>query len=162
MTIEVVRMGPPWAEPVAALWTREFGSTRVASNGLLHELLALPTLVALHDDVFAGAVAYRFDGGGGCEVVGLASAVPAVGAGTALLEAVTAEARAVGCRRAWLVTTNDNLGALRFYQLRGWRLAVLRVEEVTRARATLKPEIPARGVDAIPIRDEIELELPLG
>ncbi|MDO9445340.1 MAG: GNAT family N-acetyltransferase [Dehalococcoidia bacterium] len=161
MTIEVVRMGPPWASAVAALWAREFGSSRVASSGLIHDLPALPTLVALHDDAFAGVVAYRFDGDGGCEVVGLASAVPAVGAGTALLEAVAAEARAVGCRRAWLVTTNDNLGALRFYQLRGWRLAALRVDEVTRARATLKPEIPARGVDAIPIRDEIELELPL-
>jgi GNAT superfamily N-acetyltransferase len=161
VTIEVVRMGPPWASAVAALWAREFGSTRVASNGLLHDLLALPTLVALHDDVFAGVVAYRFDGDGGCEVVGLASAVQAVGAGTALLEAVVAEARSVGCHRVWLVTTNDNLGALRFYQLRGWRLAALRVGEVTRARATLKPEIPVRGVDAIPIRDEIELELPL-
>lgn len=156
--IEIVSFGPAWQTPVARLWTEAFGSPRVASVGALHDLRALPTLVALDDDAFAGAAAYRFDGAGGCEVVAIASAIERRGAATALLDAVAAEARAVGCRRVWLVTTNDNVAAFRFYQHRGWRLTALRPDAVTEARATLKPEIPLRGEEGLPIRDEIEFE----
>jgi hypothetical protein len=59
-----------------------------------------------------------------------------------------------------VVTTNDNLGALRFYQRRGFVLAALRPGAITEARRTLKPEISEIGADGIPIRDELELELP--
>lgn len=162
VSIEVVTLAPAWRAAVERLWIASFGSMRVVSAGVLHDLASLPTLVALHDDAFAAAVSYHFDGAGGCEVVALASTIEQVGAGTALLAAVEAEARAVGCTRVWLVTTNDNTAALRFYQLRGWRLCALRPGAVTEARATLKPELPMRGEDAIEIRDEIELERLLG
>ncbi|HEY5520602.1 MAG TPA: hypothetical protein VIK08_08090 [Candidatus Limnocylindrales bacterium] len=33
-------------------------------------------------------------------------------------------------------------------------------DAITHARASLKPEIPLTGKDDIPLRDEIELELP--
>jgi hypothetical protein len=59
----------------------------------------------------------------------------------------------------WLVTTNDNLDALRFYQRRGFRLAKLRRGAVDAARSRLKPTIPEVGSFGIPIRDEIVLEL---
>lgn len=65
-----------------------------------------------------------------------------------------------GCRRLWLVTCNDNLKALGFYQKRGFCLTALHrnVLEVSRK---LKPEIPQIGMDGIPLRDEIEMELIL-
>ncbi|MGD8245715.1 MAG: hypothetical protein PVG25_02965 [Anaerolineae bacterium] len=63
-------------------------------------------------------------------------------------------------QRIWLITTNDNLAALRFYQRRGFSLVAVHPGAVDQAR-TLKPEIPAIGHSGIPIRDEIELELPL-
>jgi len=66
-----------------------------------------------------------------------------------------------GCRRVWLVTTNDNVDALAFYQRRGFRLAALHRAAVTEARETLKPEIPEVARNGIPIRDELELELEL-
>jgi ribosomal protein S18 acetylase RimI-like enzyme len=40
----------------------------------------------------------------------------ATGVGRALLDAVREEAVEAGCRRLWLVTTNDNTHALRFFQ----------------------------------------------
>ena len=61
-------------------------------------------------------------------------------------------------RRVWLVTTNDNLEALRFYQRRGFRLAQLRCGAVDEARRHLKPAIPASGFFGIPVHDEIVLE----
>ena len=63
-------------------------------------------------------------------------------------------------RRLWLVTTNDNLDALRFYQRRGLRIVAVSPGAVDRSRA-LKPEIPRLGAYGIPLRDEIVLELPL-
>lgn len=80
--------------------------------------------------------------------------------GTALMKAVESVAREAGCASIRLVTTNDNLKALHFYQRRGYVLVALHRDAVTRSRA-LKPEIPTTGNDDIPIRDEIELELIL-
>jgi hypothetical protein len=59
-----------------------------------------------------------------------------------------------------VVTTNDNLHALRFYQRRGFVLAEVRLNAVAHSRL-LKPQIPLLGADDIPLRDEIELVLTL-
>ena len=78
------------------------------------------------------------------------------GIGSALLDALRHE---IGDgERIWLVTTNDNLEALRFYQRRGFRLSALRTGAVDESRRRLKPQIPTVGDFGIPIRDEIELE----
>jgi hypothetical protein len=76
-------------------------------------------------------------------------------------EATAGIARKANNRRLWLVTTNDTLDALRFYQRRGMRLVRLWVDATTEARRTLKPEIPLTGEYGIPLRDELELELIL-
>jgi len=68
----------------------------------------------------------------------------------------------LSCTRLWLVTTNDNLHALRFYQRRGMCLVRVWPDATTRAREKLKPQIPLTGEHGIPIRDELELELQLG
>jgi RimJ/RimL family protein N-acetyltransferase len=63
-------------------------------------------------------------------------------------------------RRVWLITTNDNSDALKFYQKAGFRIVAVHRDAVALARR-LKPEIPLVGENGIPIRDEIELELVL-
>jgi GNAT superfamily N-acetyltransferase len=82
------------------------------------------------------------------------------GVGTMLIEAVRAEAKRLGCHHVTLTTTNDNIGALRFYQRRGFRLAALRSGAVDRSRQR-KPEIPRTGDFGIPLRDEIDLTCPV-
>lgn len=57
----------------------------------------------------------------------------------------------------WLITTNDNTVALRFYQKRGFVLAAIHRNALEESRR-LKPSIPLVGIDGIPIRDETELE----
>ena len=92
-----------------------------------------------------------------CELAFIAAFERQAGVGTALLEAL---AQAVaGCGRIWLVTTNDNLEALRFYQRRGFVLSALRPRAVDEARKQLKPQISKVGAFGIPLRDELELEL---
>ena len=102
---------------------------------------------------FRGALVWRKDGDA-LEVVSIAAVAPGTGAGTALLDAA---ATMPGVRKTWLVTTNDNLRALRFYQRRGLRIIAVDPGAVDRARA-VKPEIPPVGADGIELHDELRLE----
>ena len=58
-----------------------------------------------------------------CEILTLHATRQWAGAGSALVAAVRELAAGRGCRRLWVLTTNDNVDALRFYQRRGFRLA---------------------------------------
>jgi len=77
-----------------------------------------------------------------------------------LVDTVKEGAKAKGCRRLWLITTNDNLNALGFYQRRGFRLIALHPNALEASRK-LKPQISLKAANGIPIRDELELELEL-
>jgi GNAT superfamily N-acetyltransferase len=146
-------------ESVAALLTERWGSPVVVSRGIRHDLRELPTLVAEQDGDIVGIVTYA-PSNDDAEVTSLDALQPDHGVGTALLDAVIDIGLAARWRRLWLVTTNDNTHALRFYQRRGWQLVAVHRNAVDDARE-IKPEIPARGKDDIPIRHELELELPL-
>jgi ribosomal protein S18 acetylase RimI-like enzyme len=78
------------------------------------------------------------------------------GIGGPLIEAVVEAARAAGCARVHLITTNDNLPALRLYQRHGFVLTELRAGQIDKSRE-LKPGISATGHAGIPIRDELVL-----
>jgi ribosomal protein S18 acetylase RimI-like enzyme len=146
-----------WAE---GLLEEHMGSSRVARLGELIDPAGLPGLVAERDGERIGLLTYIVDGDQ-FEVLSLHCRVENAGGGSALLAAAAALAAGRGCRRLWLVTTNDNLHALGFYQRRGLRLSALHAGAVARDRA-LKPELPEVNPDnRIPLRDLLELELPL-
>ncbi|WP_328286529.1 MULTISPECIES: hypothetical protein [Rhodococcus] len=44
-----------------------------------------------------------------------------------------------------MVTPNDNLDSMQFYQRRGFRLSAVRCDAVDETRRTLKPDIPDVG-----------------
>ncbi len=94
-----------------------------------------------------------------CEVVAIEAYQERQGIATALMDEIRARARAAGCGRLWLVTTNDNVPAIAFYQKWGMDLVALRHDGVTEARTRLKPEIPEIGYDDIPMRHELEFEI---
>lgn len=115
--------------------------------------------VAESDGQPAGLVTRRVKRGE-CERLSLDSLRPNRGIGTALLSAAIDAARASGCRRVWLITTNDNLPALRFYQRRGFELVAVHRGALAAARRR-KPTILQVGLHDVPPRDEIELEMRL-
>ena len=94
------------------------------------------------------------------EILSLDSLQGHQGIGTALLDKVIGTAKEIGDERIKLITTNDNLPALRFYQKRGFDLVHIYRNALDRARK-IKPEIPRIGMDGIPLKHEIELELLL-
>jgi ribosomal protein S18 acetylase RimI-like enzyme len=138
---------------------RELWGETVVSRGAVHDPTALPGFVAEEGGERVGLLTYRVDGAD-CEVVTIDAFPEGAGAGTALLDAAARAAREAGCGRVWLITTNDNLRALRFYQRRGFRLVAIHPDALERSRE-LKPSIPEIGLDGIPLRDELELELRL-
>jgi N-acetylglutamate synthase-like GNAT family acetyltransferase len=142
-----------------ALWTEHFGAPVVVARGRKHDPMKLPGFVAEEDGKLLGAVTFLREEDE-IEVITLDSAAENRGAGTALLEAVAALAREQGVWRLCLVTTNDNIRAIRFYQKRGWNLCAFYRDALLAARK-LKPQIPMLGEDGIPIRHEIEFELRL-
>jgi GNAT superfamily N-acetyltransferase len=138
---------------------RRWKSMYVVSHGMAYEVGKLPGFVAWLDDERAGLLTYHIENEE-CEIVTLDSLQPASGVGTALIDAVKILTLHAGYKRLWLMTTNDNLHALRFYQRRGLVLVAVYRDSVERSRK-LKPQIPALGQDDIPLRDEVELELIL-
>jgi GNAT superfamily N-acetyltransferase len=139
-------------------WVRDLchGETRMARKGELLDVLDQEGLVAECEGTASGLLAYRFDGAA-YELFYLEAVAPWAGIGSALVEALL---RLVGTgARVWVVTTNDNLDALRFYQRRGFHLREVRPGAVDDARHRLKPAIPPTGNYDIAIRDELELEL---
>ena len=132
-------------------------SPMVAAHGELIDASALPALIAWRAQDPVGLATHRpHPGDSSWEVVSLHAVIAGIGAGTALLDEVARLARAAGARRIWLVTTNDNVAALRFYQRRGMDLVALHRDAVTEGRK-LKPSIP-QEVDGIRMRHELELE----
>jgi GNAT superfamily N-acetyltransferase len=161
-------------------------SDRPTVEWLTTQLWGAPEVV-VHDDIFypatlPGFIAERSSAGQGGRIAGLVTfearpnlgaEVPGVleivtinaldlyqGIGTLLVEAVRAEAKRLGCAEVMLTTTNDNIGALRFYQRRGFRIAAIRPGAVDRSRQR-KPEIPRTGDFGIPLHDEIDLTCPV-
>lgn len=142
-----------WADQ---LLRDRFGGALQARRGELIDVLALPGFVAERDDRPVGLLTFHRDGRD-CELGFVIAIEQHRGIGTALLEALRAEV--ADCERIWLVTTNDNLEGLRFYQRRGFALTALRAGVVDDARKRLKPQIPPVGQFGVPLRDELELEL---
>jgi ribosomal protein S18 acetylase RimI-like enzyme len=146
----------PWAERVVS---GHNASPRVVSRGVLHDTRTLPGLIAESDGVPIGVLHYRVVGEQ-FEVVVLAAVRRCEGVGGRLLRAAELLARSQGCKRCWLVTTNDNAGAIEFYRAMDWRQVAVHRGAVRESRR-LKPEIPEFAADGTAIEDEIEFELLL-
>jgi GNAT superfamily N-acetyltransferase len=144
---------------IVGLLEEHWGSTTTVSRGNIHHADRLPGFAAIYQDRPAGLITYNIEGDQ-CEITSMNSLTEGIGIGLALVDAVRNTAVKAGCRRLWLITTNDNTAALRFWQKRGFMLAVV-YRNAMEASRRLKPEIPLTGNDGIPIRDEIELEMIL-
>jgi ribosomal protein S18 acetylase RimI-like enzyme len=158
VSVEVTRVAEAdraWADEVES----ESWDGLAVRRGEAIDPTKLPAFVARLDGERAGLASYAIRGEE-CEVVTLTSLREGRGVGRALLDAIRDAALEAGCRRLWLITTNDNLRALKLYQRWGMDLAALHRGALAESRR-LKPSIPELGADDIPIAHELELELSL-
>jgi len=142
---------------VAETLRKEWTSTVVARLGALVDAAGLSGYVATLDGRRVGLALVDVKDRE-CEVVTLSTTEPRRGVGRALMQRCFDEARAGRCQRVWLVTTNNNLAAIAFYQHMGMDLRTLHWQAV-RASRELKPTISMRDAAGIPILHELEFEL---
>jgi N-acetylglutamate synthase-like GNAT family acetyltransferase len=129
------------------------------AHGVIHRPEQLDGYVVENGDEWIGLVTFLIRDGQ-CEITSLDSLQEGQGIGTKLIGRVLEEARKNDCRRLFLITTNDNLNALGFYQKRGFESVQIQRGAVNVSRK-IKPGIPLVGMNDIPLRDEIELEIRL-
>jgi len=144
---------------VASFVKSHWGSEIVVAKGRILRPAELDCFATFKGKGPVGLLTYRIEGRD-CEIVTIDSTAHGEGIGTALIDAVNKRAKAKGCTRLWLITTNDNLNALGFYQKRGFQIIAIHPNAVDEARK-LKPQISLKAANGIPIRDELELELEL-
>ncbi|HZT67196.1 MAG TPA: GNAT family N-acetyltransferase [Acidimicrobiales bacterium] len=129
---------------------REWGLPVVSISGA-YDPSTLPGFLAEGKDGPVGAVTYRLSEGD-CEVVTLNSLCEGRGIGSALLAAAKAVADQRHLR-LWLITTDENVNAIRFYQRQGMDMRAIHrdfVEQVCRQKPGLRPDA------GIPFRHAIE------
>jgi len=140
-------------------WMQHWGGEEMVTRGNIYRPEQLEGFVVEENDQWMGLLTF-FIKDNECEVTSLDSLHDGHGIGTMLLNNAIEEAREKDCRRIFLITTNDNLNALGFYQKRGFELVAVYRGAVNESRK-IKPGIPLIGANNIPLRDEIELEMIL-
>ena len=145
-------------------WIKNFfienwGSDFIISRGKIHKPENLEGFIAEEDGEKVGLVTVNIENDE-LELVTIDSLKQGRGIGKILLDEVVSLAREEKLRRLWLITTNDNLNALKFYQKNGFHLVKIYPNAITESRK-IKPQIPEFGENEIPLRDEIELEIIL-
>ncbi len=139
-----------------AFLTERWGSVVMMVRTQRVDMSQLPGILVEKQGEIVALLTYRMQQKR-CEIISLDSLLQGQGIATSLIESLLNLAGQAGCERVSVVTTNDNLNALRFYQKRGFLLSALYPGSVDCARRQ-KPQIPTVGEYGIPLHTEIELE----
>lgn len=135
-------------------------SGRVVAEGRAYGVEDVEALVGLdHNGATRAALTFVMEDDV-CRLVTLVSHDPREGAATALLAHLMVLVRSLGASALRVTVTNDQTEALRFFQRRGARLVAAFPGAVGAARERF-PDLPEKGFDGLPIRDEIALEWKL-
>jgi len=143
-------------DALAKFITDRWGCDYLVSKMKIYHAQDLDAFICEEDGKIIACVTYYIEGAE-CEIVSLDSIRPGEGLGRQLMSMAEDAARSAGCTKVWLMTTNDNTYALRLFQRLGYSLCEVHLDEVKRYRE-IKPCIPLKGNDGIPIRDLFELE----
>ena len=139
----------------------EWESTNIIIRGQVIDGNKLDGFIYLDEkNEIKGVITYLIYQNNEIEIVSLNSFMQNIGIGTKLIDKVKQIAKEKSCKVIKLVTTNDNVNALKFYQKRGFYISNVYLNAVEKSRK-LKPQIPLYADNGIMIRDEIELIMNL-
>lgn len=158
-TLSIQAINREYREAVNKILKDEWGCPPSISRGKAIDTTILPGFISLSENKINGVVTYNIENSE-CEIVTLNSFEENKGIGTALICMVITAAKEKCCNRIWLITTNDDVGAIRFYQKKGFDLVAAHINAIDASRK-LKPSIPLIGMHNIPIKHELEFEMRL-
>ena len=146
-------------EEVNQILIEEWEATNIIIRGKIVDGTKLDGFVAIKDNKIIGLITYMIENKE-CEICSLNSFIENKGIGTSLINKVKECAKENYCTKIKLITTNDNIRGLEFYQRRGFILSNIYINAIENSRR-IKPQIPLFAENGLPIRDEIEFELIL-
>lgn len=141
------------------LMNREWGGLPLVIREKKYYPTSLDGIIAENEHGIAGFLFYEVRDQD-CEIIVFEVFDKFKRIGTQILNKLKEIATNKKCRRLYLMTTNDNLDALRFYQKRGFHICDIHLDSVKHSRK-IKPTIGMTGDHGIPVRDEIDLEFLL-
>lgn len=144
---------------VTAFLTNYWSGTFMLIRGEVIDITTVDGYALVESDALVGVITYIVRGDA-CEIVSLNSVTEERGVGAALVDAVISRTRELGCSRLRLLTTNDNLNAIGFYQKRGFELVGVNLGAIDKEREK-KPSIPLIGQNRIAMHHEIEFSMEL-
>lgn len=156
---DIVELTENLRDKVNKILIEEWEATDIIIRGKIIDGTKLDGFLALKDNEIIGLITYMIENNE-CEICSLNSFVENKGIGTALINKVKEYSKKNNCVRLKLITTNDNIKGIEFYQRRGFTFANIYINAIENSRK-LKPEIPIFADNGLPIRDEIEFEIIL-
>ena len=135
---------------------KNWGSDILVTRGKIYKAENLDGILTYDNEKIIGLGLYYIKGNE-CEIVLLETFIQNKGIGTKIIERIKKIAKAKSCKRIWLITSNENINAIRFYQKRGFHISNIYINAMEESRK-IKPEIP-KEENGIEIRDEIEFEM---
>jgi GNAT superfamily N-acetyltransferase len=136
---------------------KDWGGEPLVVRGEKYYPTILDGLIILGGDKMCGFLSYEIRDHV-CEIIAFEIYAQSKGIGTLALNKLKEIAQSKNCNKLYLMTTNDNVDALRFYQKRGFHICGIHLDSVKISRK-IKPSIPDIGDHGIPLRDEIDLEM---
>ena len=141
---------------VNAFLKEHWYATTMVLRGEILDMTRAEGFFLEEDGAILALLTYRFDGGV-FEILSLDSLRENEGLGTRMVDEALRRARELNAEKMVVITSNDNMRAMAFYQKRGFDLVRLYRNGLEAARR-LKPDIPLVGRDDIPLRHELECE----
>ena len=157
--MNIQQIDAQYRDTVNTILKKEWNCPPSVSRGNAIDTTVSPGFISLAGNIINGVITYNIENSE-CEIVTLNSFEENKGVGTALINAVYSVAKANGCNRLWLITTNDDIDAIRFYQIKGFEWAATHINAMDLSRK-IKPSIPLIGMYHIPIKHELEFEMKL-
>lgn len=157
--MEYVMINRQNREKVNSFIKKHWFSTDIIIRGSVIDMTKVEGIIVLDNSDIIGLLTYTICDKV-CEITSLNSLIEGKGIGTSLINKVINIAKVNGCKKIILVTTNDNIDAIRFYQKRGFDLSGFYHNSLDVSRK-MKPAIPLLGNYNIPLKHEIEFEMIL-
>ena len=154
---DIITLNKEYREEVNRILIDEWESTDIIIRGKVIDGTKLDGFIAMKEDKIIGLITYMIDNKE-CEICSLNSFIENKGIGTKLINKVKMLAKANNCGKLKLITTNNNIRALEFYQKKGFEISNIYINSMEISRK-LKPSIPLLDVNGVQIKDEIELQM---
>lgn len=154
--MEIISISDKNREQINSFLISHWYSTDMVVRGEVIDMTKLDGFAAYENEDIIGLITYRIENSE-CEIMSLDSLKENMGIGTILLNKAVETASNINCTKIKLITTNDNINAMRFYQKRGFDMMQIYHNALEKSRK-IKPSIPMTGNFGIPLKHEIEFE----